>query len=49
MARLFCVEVYALSRQERRTIDEQFSADGMPIESWASLRSFGRKDGSDAA
>ena len=47
VARLFFAEVYELSRQERWTSDEHFSADGTLIESWASLKSFVRKDGGD--
>lgn len=46
-ARLFFVEVYDLSRQEGWTSDEHFTADGTLIESWASLKSFVRKDGQD--
>jgi len=45
MARLFFAEVYQLSREGRWTSDEHFSADGTLIESWASLKSFTRKDG----
>lgn len=48
VARLFFVEVYDLSRQEGWTSDEHFTADGTLIESWASLKSFVRKDGADA-
>ena len=47
VARLFFVEVYGLSRKEGWTSDERFTADGTLIESWASLKSFVRKDGSD--
>jgi transposase len=47
VAKLFFAEVYDLSRQEGWTSDEHFSADGTLIESWASLKSFVRKDGSD--
>src|SRR5881394_4326824 len=49
VARLFFVEVYGLSRKEGWTSDEHFTADGTLIESWASLKSFVRKDGSDTA
>ncbi|MDD5141784.1 MAG: IS5 family transposase [Verrucomicrobiales bacterium] len=49
VAKLFFVEVYDLSRQEGWTSDEHFTADGTLIESWASLKSFVRKDGGDAA
>lgn len=49
VAKLFFAEVYALSRQEGWTSDEHFTADGTLIESWASLKSFVRKDGTDAA
>ncbi len=47
VAQLFFAEVYDLSRQEGWTSDEHFTADGTLIESWASLKSFVRKDGSD--
>jgi transposase len=47
VARLFFVEVYELSRQEGWTSNEHFTADGTLIESWASLKSFVRKDGKD--
>jgi transposase len=47
VAQQFFTEVYALSRQEGWTSDEHFSADGTLIESWASLKSFVRKDGAD--
>jgi transposase len=47
VAKLFFVEVYDLSRQEGWTSDEHFTADGTLIESWASLKSFVRKDGGD--
>jgi transposase len=46
-ARLFFAEVYQLSRDEGWTSDEHFTADGTLIESWASLKSFVRKDGAD--
>jgi len=46
VAKLFFAEVYDLSRQEGWTSDEHFTADGTLIESWASLKSFVRKDGS---
>src|SRR5271170_4747287 len=48
VARLFFAEVYELSRQEGWTSDTHFTADGTLIESWASLKSFVRKDGADA-
>jgi len=48
VAKLFFAEVYELSRQEGWTSDEHFTADGTLIESWASLKSFVRKDGADA-
>jgi transposase len=48
VAKLFFAEVYDLSRQEGWTSDTHFTADGTLIESWASLKSFVRKDGSDA-
>lgn len=47
VAKLFFAEVYDLSRQEGWTSDEHFTADGTLIESWASLKSFVRKDGKD--
>ena len=47
VAKLFFAEVYDQSRQERWTSDEHFPADGTLIESWASLKSFVRKDGTD--
>jgi transposase len=48
VAKLFFAEVYNLSRAEGWTSDEHFTADGTLIESWASLKSFVRKDGADA-
>ena len=48
VAKLFFAEVYDLSRQEGWTSDDHFTADGTLIESWASLKSFVRKDGADA-
>jgi len=48
VAKLFFAEVYDLSRQEGWTSDEHFTADGTLIESWASLKSYVRKDGTDA-
>ena len=47
VAKLFFIEVYDLSRQEGWTSDDHFTADGTLIESWASLKSFVRKDGTD--
>src|SRR5271167_1371307 len=47
VAKLFFVEVYDLSRREGWTSNEHFTADGTLIESWASLKSFVRKDGGD--
>jgi transposase len=47
VAKLFFAQVYDLSRQEGWTSDEHFTADGTLIESWASLKSFVRKDGAD--
>lgn len=49
VAQLFFAEIYHLSRQEGWTSDEHFTADGTLIESWASLKSFVRKDGADRA
>jgi len=48
-AQLFFREVYQLSRERDWTSDQHFSADGTLIESWASLKSFVRRDGTDAA
>jgi len=48
VAKLFFAEIYDLSRQEGWTSNEHFTADGTLIESWASLKSFVRKDGMDA-
>src|SRR5512146_2404511 len=48
VAKLFFAEVYDQSRQEGWTSNEHFTADGTLIESWASLKSFVRKDGTDA-
>jgi transposase len=47
VAKLFFAEIYNMSRQEGWTSDEHFTADGTLIESWASLKSFVRKDGAD--
>ncbi len=47
VAKRFFAEVYALSRQAGWTSDEHFTADGTLIESWASLKSFARRDGTD--
>lgn len=47
VAKLFFAEIYDLSRQEGWASDEHFTADGTLIESWASLKSFVRKDGGD--
>jgi len=47
VAKLFFAEVYNQSRQEGWTSNEHFTADGTLIESWASVKSFVRKDGSD--
>jgi len=48
-AQLFFREVYQLSRERRWTSDQHFSADGTLIESWASLKSFVRKDSAETA
>jgi transposase len=48
VARLFFIEIYDLSRAEGWTSHAHFTADGTLIESWASLKSFVRKDGGDA-
>jgi transposase len=47
VAKLFFAEVYDQSRQAGWTSDEHFTADGTLIESWASMKSFVRKDGAD--
>jgi transposase len=47
VAHLFFAQVYDLSRQQGWTSDEHFSVDGTLIQSWASLKSFVRKDGTD--
>jgi len=47
VAKLSFAEVYALSRQEGWASYEHFTTDGTLIESWASLKSFVRKDGTD--
>src|SRR5271167_590962 len=47
VAKLFFLEVYDLSKQEGWASNEHFTADGTLIESWASLKSFVRKDGGD--
>lgn len=47
VAKLFFAEIYDLSRQGGWTSDEHFTADGTLLESWASLKSFVRKDGGD--
>jgi transposase len=47
VAKLFFVEIFELSRREGWASDEHFTADGTLIESWASLKSFVRKDGGD--
>src|SRR5262249_46677771 len=47
VAKLFFAEVYDMSRQDGWTGDEHFTADGTLIESWASLKSFVRRDGGD--
>lgn len=46
-AQLFFYEVFQLSREQGWASDQHFSADGTLIESWASLKSFARKDGAD--
>jgi transposase len=43
-AQLFFYEVFQLSREHGWASDQHFSADGTLIESWASLKSFARKD-----
>jgi transposase len=47
VAKLFFAEVYDQARQEGWASDTHFTADGTLIESWASLKSFVRKDGAD--
>ena len=46
-AQLFFYEVFQLSREHGWASDQHFSADGTLIESWASLKSFARKDSAD--
>jgi transposase len=46
-AQLFFYEVFQLSREHGWASDQHFSADGTLIESWASLKSFARKDEAD--
>jgi len=48
VAKLFFAEIYDLSRQAGWTSHDHFTADGTLIESWASLKSFVRKDGAEA-
>jgi hypothetical protein len=48
VAKLFFAEIYEPSRQQGWTSDEHFSADDTLIESRASLKSFVRRDGTDA-
>lgn len=47
-AQLFFRLIYDQSRAEGWASDDHFSADGTLIEAWASMKSFVRKDGSDA-
>lgn len=47
VAQLFFAEIYQMSREEGWSSDQHFTADGTLIESWASLKSFVRKDGGD--
>lgn len=47
VARLFFAEIYDLARAEGWASAEHFTADGTLIESWASLKSFVRKDGTE--
>jgi transposase len=49
VAKRFFDEVYKLSREQGWASNEHFTADGTLIESWASLKSFVRKDGADDA
>ena len=46
-AQLFFYEVFQLSREHGWASDQHFSADGTLIESWASLKSFTPKPGTD--
>jgi len=48
VAQLFFSEIYSRSRQEGWTSDTPFTSDGTLIEAWVSLKSFDRKDGTDA-
>jgi len=47
IAMLFFEQVLAEARERGLTSDEHFTVDGTLVESWASLKSFKRKDGSD--
>jgi transposase len=47
IAVLFFEQVLAEARERGLTSDEHFTVDGTLVESWASLKSFKRKDGSD--
>jgi transposase len=49
VAVLFFRAVYDQSREAGWASDDHFSADGTLIEAWASMKSFVRKDGGDAA
>jgi transposase len=48
VARLFFEAVVERARQERLMSQEHFTVDGTLIEAWASLKSFKKKDGTDA-
>lgn len=48
VAKEFFREVYALAKRGGWVSDDHFSVDGTLIEAWASLKSFVKRDGSDA-
>jgi transposase len=48
IAVLFFEQVLAEARERGLTSDEHFTVDGTLVEAWAGLKSFKRKDGSDA-
>ena len=48
MAQRFLAELLALPEVKRLLSSEHFSVDGTLLQAWASLKSFRRKDGSDA-
>jgi transposase len=48
VAREFLCEVVQQAQEKNLTSDEHFTVDGTLVEAWASLKSFQRKDGSNA-